>query len=644
MFLTANNTKLLSVKTIKEEKKMKKTKILLVGSLLLGTIIFSEGLSETKKVSAAEGDTYKLVTDASTLSVGDVIAIANIDNNYALSTTQNKNNRGAVEISISSNVFSYVSGLQELTLETGKVSGTWAFNVGSGYLYAASSKNNYLRTEDTLTDNSSWDISISSNVTSIIAKGSNTRNNLQFNLNNGSPIFSCYQSLKYEKINIFKKENNIAKHNVNYITNCDTKLESKKIAEGAEITLPTEELKKDGYILEGWYIDSEFKNKFVEGTKMGTQDVTLYANWVLDTSTKYTVTFMLNDGTESVYTSVIVKENETIEAPTTPTREGFKFTAWYTNIDLTEEFKFSTKITSNLTLYAGWEVYVPSTFTKVTSSLSDWTGKYLIVYEDDLNAYIFNGIDDPNGYINGKIENDKIQSTTEIEKNICTISKFNNGYSININNQYLSGTKDNNSLNLLQVEQLNNISFENNSIKIESNTSILRFNNSSNAMQFRYYRSSTYTRQKPIQLYRLEEKQEEKPTIDEKTLTSYTSTLSIDNSKAIRFIGSVKETEFNNISKIGFNFTLTLDNDKSNPISKEYSSDVNKLYKIINDSNTGIFDNDDAIYENNGFLNFSLILKNIPTNITAKIDFYSYAVINGKTYHSLTKDVVIMNG
>lgn len=106
---------------------------------------------------------------------------------------------------------------------------------------------------------------------------------------------------------------------------------------------------------------------------------------------------------------------------------------------------------------------------------------------------------------------------------------------------------------------------------------------------------------KPIQLYKLEEKQEEKPTIDETTLTSYTSTLSIDNSKAIRFIGSVKETEFNNISKIGFNFTLTLDNDKSNPISKEYSSDVNKLYKIINDSNTGIFDNDDAIYENNGF-------------------------------------------
>ena len=362
---------------------MKKTKILLVGSLLLGTIIFSQGLSETKKVSAAEGDTYELVTDASTLSVGDVITIVKIEenNNYAISTTQNDNNRGAIKISIDNNVFSYVSGLQELTLETGKVSDTWAFNTGSGYLFAASSKKNYLQTEAILSNNSSWKITISSSTTTIQAKGNNTHNNLKFNPS--STIFSCY-STGQKNVNIFKKQSNITKHNVNYVTNCDTKLESKKIAEGAEITLPTEELIKDGYILEGWYTDSEFKNKFVEGTKMGTQDVTLYANWILDTSTKYTVTFMLNDGTEDVYTSVVVKENETIEIPTTtPTRDGYKFTAWYTNIDLTEEFNFSTKITSDLTLYAGWEVYTIPTYTKVTSNLDDWTGKYLIVFEDD---------------------------------------------------------------------------------------------------------------------------------------------------------------------------------------------------------------------------------------------------------------------
>ena len=140
---------------------------------------------------------------------------------------------------------------------------------------------------------------------------------------------------------------------------------------------------------------------------------------------------------------------------------------------------------------------------------------------------------------------------------------------------------------------------------------------------------------------KLEEKQEEKPTIDEKTLTTYTSTLSIDNSKAIRFIGSVKETEFDKISKIGFNFTLTLDNDKGNPILKEYSSDVTKLYKTINDSNTGTFDKTEAVYEKDGFLNFSLILKNMPKDLFASIYYYSYAVIDGKTYNSPTTEVVI---
>ena len=614
---------------------MKKTKILLVGSLLLGTIIFSQGLSETKKVSAAEGDTYELVTNASTLSVGDTLVIASKTKGVTLGALS-----GKIFTAVSSTFSTDKSKITDLKtgleFTLGGEKDKWDFTYNNKKVGATAVKSIAFDKGTT-----TWKISIDNKNNATIQNTTSSYGRFLHNVNDTR--FTTYTSNVNTAMllpQLYRKVVDLSvKHDVNFITNCDTKLESKKIAEGAEITLPTEELIKDGYILEGWYTDSEFKNKFVEGTKMGTQDVTLYANWILDTSAKYTVKFMLNDGTESVYTSVIVKENETIEAPTTPTREGYKFTAWYANIDLTEEFNFSTKIASNLTLYAGWEVYAPSTFTKVTSSLTDWTGKYLIVYEDGADAYIFNGND---GYINGKIENDKIQSTSEIEKNICTISKFNNGYSINIKNKYLSGTNNKNSLNLLQKEQLNNISFENNSIKIESNTSILRFNDTQDIMQFKYYRSSTYTSQEAIQLYKLEEKQVENPTIDEKVLTSYTSTLSIDNSKAIRFIGSVKETEFNNISKIGFNFTLTLEND--NPISKEYSSDVNKLYKTINDSNVGIFDNGDAIYENNGFLNFSLILKNIPTNITAKIDFYSYAVINGKTYHSLTKYVVIMNG
>lgn len=331
---------------------------------------------------------------------------------------------------------------------------------------------------------------------------------------------------------------------------------------------------------------------------------------------------------------------------TLPTKElekdGYVFKGWYTDIECKNKFVIGTKMgVTDVILYAGWEKFSPSTYTKITEELLDWSGKYLIVYEKNNDAYIFNGVDSANAHVKGKIENNQIVSTIEIEKNICTISKYNNGYSIEINNQFIAGTSGSNSLKLNTEEQVNNISYNNESIKIESNTSILRFNDASNAMQFRYYRSSTYTAQKPIQLYKLEEKQEEKPNVDETILTSYTSTLSIDNSKAIRFIGSVKETEFDKISNIGFNFTLTLDNDKGNPISKEYSSDVTKLYKTINDSNTGTFDKTEAVYEKDGFLNFSLILKNLPKDLLASIYYYSYAVIDGKTYNSPTTEVVI---
>lgn len=411
--------------------------------------------------------------------------------------------------------------------------------------------------------------------------------------------------------------------------------------------MPTEELIKDGYIFDGWYTDSEFKNKFVEGTKMGTQDVTLYANWILDTSTKYTVKFMLNDGTENVYTSTIVKENETIEAPTKPTRDGYKFTAWYTNIDLTEEFNFITKITSDLTLYAGWEVYTIPTYTKVTDNLDDWTGKYLIVFEDDNETRLFDSsletidVTKNNIIINKEINSNTIEGS--YEKYEFTFTKISSGYSIkSYSNYYIGGNSSNNSIETsLSNEMANAISINTNgNVDIVSNNKYLRYNSAigNNNERFRYYDAG---KQNPIQLYKLEEKQVENPTIDEKTLTSYTSTLSIDNSKAIRFIGSVKETEFNNISKIGFNFTLTFDNDKGNPISKEYSSDITKLYKTINDNNTGTFENNDGIYEKDGFLNFSLILKNMPKDLFASIYYYSYAVIDGKTYNSPTTEVVI---
>ncbi|MBR3589487.1 MAG: BACON domain-containing protein [Alistipes sp.] len=141
-------------------------------------------------------DVYTLLKDVKELNAGDKIIIAAAaDYNVALSTTQNSNNRGQASITKSEDrsTISYGADVQILTVEAGTKEGTFAFNTGSGYLYAASSGSNYLRTEKTLSDNSSWTIEVdSSSVATIKAQGANTRNWLRYN--SSSSIFSCYSS------------------------------------------------------------------------------------------------------------------------------------------------------------------------------------------------------------------------------------------------------------------------------------------------------------------------------------------------------------------------------------------------------------------------------------------------------------------
>ena len=141
--------------------------------------------------------TYALVTDASTLAAGDKILIAYVKDNsrYVLSTTQNSNNRAATtDVTLNADgTLTPGEAAQVITLE--KDDSNYLFNVGDGYLYAASSSSNWLRTEETADANAKATISISSDGNaSITFQGSNKRNIIRYNPTNNSPIFSCYAS------------------------------------------------------------------------------------------------------------------------------------------------------------------------------------------------------------------------------------------------------------------------------------------------------------------------------------------------------------------------------------------------------------------------------------------------------------------
>lgn len=157
----------------------------------------------------AAGGGYVLVTDEANLAVDDkvIIVSATADGNskfWALSTTQNNNNRGQEEVQIIDNTIEPSAGVQILTLETGTKTGTFAFNTGEGYLYAASSGSNYLKTQANNSDNGSWKITIdNTGVATIKAQGTNTRNWLRYN--DGSDIFSCYASGQSD-VSIYKED------------------------------------------------------------------------------------------------------------------------------------------------------------------------------------------------------------------------------------------------------------------------------------------------------------------------------------------------------------------------------------------------------------------------------------------------------
>ncbi len=146
-------------------------------------------------------------------------------------------------------------------------------------------------------------------------------------------------------------------------------------------------------------------------------------------------------------------------------------------------------------------------YVKVTAEQKDWTGTYLLGYEKDNTVNLWKGKDANTSYVQLALSDNAISLDGVTDKPvILTIVKWNSGYSIQINiegNNYISGTSGSNKMNFNEAAQLNTIAFDSTSksVLITSNTSVLRYNSG----YFRYYRSTSYKTQSPVQLYKLEE-------------------------------------------------------------------------------------------------------------------------------------------
>lgn len=120
---------------------------------------------------------------------------------------------------------------------------------------------------------------------------------------------------------------------------------------GTAVTLaaPT----RTGYTFGGWFTNSGFSDKAVTEISAGeTGDKAFYAKW---TANEYTVTFDANEGTVTPENKTVTYDGTYGELPT-PTRSGYKFLGWFTDVTGTDKVTADNKvsITAAQTLYAHW--------------------------------------------------------------------------------------------------------------------------------------------------------------------------------------------------------------------------------------------------------------------------------------------------
>lgn len=119
-----------------------------------------------------------------------------------------------------------------------------------------------------------------------------------------------------------------------------------------------------GHNFDGWYSDSNYRNRVTEiaGGEIG--EITLYGKF---TPKEYTVwldgtdeaiaivSFNLNGASGTAPAAQTITETNALRYPEVPTRQGYLFGGWYANAECAgEAYDFSDMVGGNITLYAKW--------------------------------------------------------------------------------------------------------------------------------------------------------------------------------------------------------------------------------------------------------------------------------------------------
>ena len=423
---------------------------------------------------------YELVTNPADLTVGSQVIIAAPGTTAsAMSTTQNSNNRGETSVTKAQEgafITSPGDAVQILTVEAGNIANTIAFSTGEGYLYAASSGSNYLRTEGTLSDNSSWTVSITNEgEATLTAQGVNTRNVIRYNGGNNPPIYSCYASSSStgSLVSLYMLAYDWVLDNIAVTTAPD-----KTTYEAGEDFAPA------GMVVTAHYVDAD-DSEHTKDVVIANSDLTFDPETDLQAgTTSVTISYGGKETTQDItVTAPKVWDLQSIAVSTEPDKttytEGEYFDPTGLVVTATFEERGNTSNTKNVDVDNNDLVFTPSTSTalttsdesvtirytvsevtktttqaitvnaespvvyyeKVTSAPSNWAGDYLIVYEaSSTSGEVLTGVSSNLGQHSTVVISDSKILASEYEQYNVQIERSGESYTMKLGSKYLAYT------------------------------------------------------------------------------------------------------------------------------------------------------------------------------------------------------------
>lgn len=263
---------------------------------------------------------------------------------------------------------------------------------------------------------------------------------------------------------------------------------------GTDYTVPDACLTRtDGYYQLGWNTDKDATTALSTLNNVTSNQI-LYAIW--KETENCTITFY-SKGAE--YTQKVVAQNVAYDFNDVadPTVQGWTFYGWSESEIATEEASATvldsyTPTSDTKSLYAVFSRKVSGTpytqYEKVTSEPADWSGEYLLVYENSATqGYVWDGTDASSNYKTAGIASGVI-STKPTDAALLTIAAYSTGHSILINGgtndgKYLKGNGKNTALLFGDDADVVTISCESNGTELLFTQRSIRYMDG----RFRYY-------------------------------------------------------------------------------------------------------------------------------------------------------------